>query len=176
MISCNRDRFIPQINKVSAWCVIDVFFLLETYCVLRPFAASKTYSPCCVASFSAQKHLSGSSNTSLIALLSMSPRYLFSLVLLGLIVLLSGGFYLWVLRYVCTGGCQPVAVYCESEALAGIVWSQVKWKNKTMTTGDLWYFFLRLHKSKLRLFLKKAKHQVWNSINCESWNTWRLQV
>lgn len=61
-----------------------------------------------------------------------APRSLISLVLLGLTVLLSANFYLWVLRYVCAGSCQPVAVDCESQTLAGIVSSQVKQKpNKT---------------------------------------------
>lgn len=96
-------------------------FILDTNCILKPLAAIKKRSSSSVASISAQKSSSESSNTSLIMLLRMSPRSLISLVLLCLTVLLSGGFYLWVLRYVCTGSCLPAAVDCESETLAGIV-------------------------------------------------------
>lgn len=74
-----------------------------------------------LSSFSAQKSSSESSNTFLVMLFGMSPRSLISLTLLALTVLLSAAFYLWVLRYVCTGCCRPVAVDCESETLAGIV-------------------------------------------------------
>ena len=52
---------------------------------------------------------------------TMSLQSLVSLLLLGLTVILSTCIYLWVLRYVCIGCCQPVAVGCESEALAGMV-------------------------------------------------------
>lgn len=70
--------------------------------------------------FLAQK----SGNDSMSTSLGISPQSLISLVLLGLTVVLSGSIYMWVLRYVCIGCCQPVAVDCESEALAGMVWSQ----------------------------------------------------
>lgn len=76
------------------------------------------------ASFSAQKSSDYSINTSFGIPFSMSPQSLISLVLLGLTVVLSGGIYMWVLRYVCIGCFQPVAVDCESEALAGMVWNQ----------------------------------------------------
>lgn len=56
-----------------------------------------------------------------LAMFSMSPQSLVSLLLLGLTLILSACIYLWVLRYVCIGCCQPVAVGCESEALAGMV-------------------------------------------------------
>lgn len=132
-----RYDFVSQMNKVSLlicqWCscsVVFFFFKLETCCVLKPFAANEQVLFCRVASLSAQKPVNDSNNTSLIMLLSMSPRSLISLVLLGLTVLLSGSFYLWVLRYVCAGSCKPVAVDCESETLAGIVWSPVKFIKK----------------------------------------------
>ncbi|MEQ2286258.1 hypothetical protein AMECASPLE_000574 [Ameca splendens] len=44
-----------------------------------------------------------------------------SLLLLALTVTLSGTVYLWILRYVCIGCVQPVAVGPESEALAVMV-------------------------------------------------------
>lgn len=53
----------------------------------------------------------------------LSPQSLISLLLLGLTVTLSGSVYLWILRYVCLGCCQPVAVGPETEALAVMVWS-----------------------------------------------------
>ncbi|CAJ1085872.1 hypothetical protein INR49_017200 [Xyrichtys novacula] len=61
-------------------------------------------------------HLSraqGSSDNSFntfIMLFSLSPQSFASLLLLGLTVVLSGSIYLWVLRYICLGCCQPVAV------------------------------------------------------------------
>lgn len=62
-----------------------------------------------------------SDDTSLIMLFSLNPQFLISLLLLGLTVVLSGCIYLWVLRYVCIGCCQPFAVSSELEALDGIV-------------------------------------------------------
>ncbi|KAG7221431.1 hypothetical protein INR49_017200 [Caranx melampygus] len=52
---------------------------------------------------------------------SMSPQSIISLLLLGLTVVLSGSIYIWVLRYVCIGCCQPIAVSAESETLAVMV-------------------------------------------------------
>ncbi|KAM7366489.1 hypothetical protein PAMP_015927 [Pampus punctatissimus] len=69
----------------------------------------------------AQKPSDDSFHTSLIMLFSVSPQSLISLLLLGLTVVLSGSVYLWVLRYICIGCCQPVAVDPESEALGGMV-------------------------------------------------------
>ncbi|KAK5848229.1 hypothetical protein PBY51_005861 [Eleginops maclovinus] len=60
-----------------------------------------------------------SNNTSM--LFSAGPQSLVSLLLLSLTVVLSSCIYFWVLRYVCIGCCQPVAVGCESEALADMV-------------------------------------------------------
>lgn len=54
-------------------------------------------------------------------LFSMSPQSLISLLLLGLTAVLSGNIDLRVLRYVCIGCRQPIAVGSESEALAWIV-------------------------------------------------------
>ncbi|KAF6728230.1 hypothetical protein FQA47_004320 [Oryzias melastigma] len=51
----------------------------------------------------------------------LSPQTLISFLLLGLTVTLSGSVYIWILRYVCIGCCQPVAVGPESEALAVMV-------------------------------------------------------
>ncbi|KAK7176726.1 hypothetical protein R3I93_000841 [Phoxinus phoxinus] len=48
------------------------------------------------------------------------PSYL-SLILLVLAVGLSGSVYLCVLRYICTGCCQPVVVGPEDESMSGIV-------------------------------------------------------
>ncbi|XP_067381187.1 ras-related protein Rab-38 isoform X2 [Channa argus] len=67
------------------------------------------------------KHSDDSIPTSLIMLFSMNPQSLFSLLLLMLSVVLSGSIYLWVLRYVCIGCCQPFTVGTESEALVGMV-------------------------------------------------------
>ncbi|KAI4808299.1 hypothetical protein KUCAC02_000363 [Chaenocephalus aceratus] len=44
-----------------------------------------------------------------------------SLLLLILTVVMSSCIYVWVLRFVCIGCCQPVAVGCESDALADMV-------------------------------------------------------
>ncbi|MED6282717.1 hypothetical protein CHARACLAT_001307 [Characodon lateralis] len=51
----------------------------------------------------------------------LSSQSLVSLLLLALTVTLSGTVYLWILRYVCIGCVQPVAVGPESEALAVMV-------------------------------------------------------
>ncbi|KAK9971436.1 hypothetical protein ABG768_024802 [Culter alburnus] len=48
------------------------------------------------------------------------PSYL-SLILLALTVGLSGSVYLCVLRYICTGCCQPVVVGPEDESMSGVV-------------------------------------------------------
>uniref|UniRef100_A0A8P4K953 Ras-related protein Rab n=1 Tax=Dicentrarchus labrax TaxID=13489 RepID=A0A8P4K953_DICLA len=69
----------------------------------------------------AQKSSDDSIHTSLVMLFSMSPQSLISLLLLALTVVLSGSIYLWVLRYVCVGSCQPIAVGSESQVLAGMV-------------------------------------------------------
>ncbi|GAA6222668.1 ras-related protein Rab-38-like [Lates japonicus] len=69
----------------------------------------------------AQNSSDDSIYTSLIMLLSVSPQSLISLLLLGLTVILSSVVYIWVLRYICVGCCQPIPVGTESEALAGIV-------------------------------------------------------
>ncbi|KAA8582678.1 hypothetical protein FQN60_006349, partial [Etheostoma spectabile] len=58
--------------------------------------------------------------TSLVMLFSLNPQFFVSLLLLGLTVVLSGCIYLWVLRYICIGCCQPFAVGSESEVLNGI--------------------------------------------------------
>lgn len=52
---------------------------------------------------------------------SSSPSMLLSLLLLGLGVTLSGGVYLWVLRYVCVGCCQPIVATEDAEFLGRIV-------------------------------------------------------
>ncbi|KAK5893286.1 hypothetical protein CgunFtcFv8_006173 [Champsocephalus gunnari] len=44
-----------------------------------------------------------------------------SLLLLILTVVMSSCIYVWVLRFVCIVCCQPVAVGCESDALADMV-------------------------------------------------------
>lgn len=62
-----------------------------------------------------------SSDDSIDTSLVMSPRSLISLMLLAVTAVLSGGIYLWVLRYVCIGCCQPIAAGSKSEALAGMV-------------------------------------------------------
>lgn len=49
-------------------------------------------------------------------LFGSSPESLLGLLLLGLTVILSGGVYLWVLRYVCVGCCS-IAVAREPELL-----------------------------------------------------------
>lgn len=48
------------------------------------------------------------------------PSYL-SLILLALTVGLSGSVYLCVLRYICTGCCQPVVVRPEDDSMSGVV-------------------------------------------------------
>lgn len=48
------------------------------------------------------------------------PSYL-SLILLALTMGLSGSVYLCVLRYICTGCCQPVVVGPEDESMSGVV-------------------------------------------------------
>ncbi|KAM3590990.1 uncharacterized protein V6R79_020270 [Siganus canaliculatus] len=63
----------------------------------------------------------GSMHTTLEMLFSMSPQSLASLLLMVLTLILSGSIYLWVLRYVCIGCCQPIAVGTESDVLAGMV-------------------------------------------------------
>lgn len=52
---------------------------------------------------------------------SLSGEYFMSLVMLGLTVILSGIIYLWVLRYICIGCCQPVSVGAEPEELDGMM-------------------------------------------------------
>ncbi|TMS02102.1 hypothetical protein E3U43_007642 [Larimichthys crocea] len=69
----------------------------------------------------AQKPSDDSIPTSLVMLFSTSPQSLISLLLLVLTVVLSGGIYLCVLRYVCIGCCEPIVVGCEPESLAGMV-------------------------------------------------------
>ncbi|XP_040924965.1 ras-related protein Rab-32 isoform X5 [Betta splendens] len=65
------------------------------------------------------KQADGSTHSPVIMLLNLQS--LVSLLLLGLSVVLSASIYLWVLRYVCIGCCQPIAVGAESEALVGLV-------------------------------------------------------
>ncbi|TWW63533.1 hypothetical protein D4764_03G0005410 [Takifugu flavidus] len=50
-----------------------------------------------------------------------SASMLLSFLLLGLTVTLSGGVYLWVLRYVCIGCCQPIVATKDVEFLERIV-------------------------------------------------------
>lgn len=50
-----------------------------------------------------------------------SPSMLLSFLLLGLTVTLSGGVYLWVLRYVCVGCCQPIVATKDAEFLERMV-------------------------------------------------------
>lgn len=50
-----------------------------------------------------------------------SPEWLLGLLLLGLTVALSGGIYLWALRYVCIGCIQPIAVPKDPELWERIV-------------------------------------------------------
>ncbi|CAB1416189.1 unnamed protein product [Pleuronectes platessa] len=68
-----------------------------------------------------QKPSEDSVLSSLVTLISVSPQSIVSFLLLALTVLLSGTVYLWILRYVCHGCCDPVAVGVESEALAVVV-------------------------------------------------------
>lgn len=51
-----------------------------------------------------------------------------SLILLVLTVGLSGSVYLCVLRYICTGCCQPVVVGPEDESISGVVWLQLSFR------------------------------------------------
>ncbi len=85
-------------------------------------ACSKvSFSPPLLLLLLAEKSSDDSFHHSLFKLFSTSPQSFISLLLLGVTVVLSGSIYLWVLRYVCIGCCQPISISPESEILPGMV-------------------------------------------------------
>ncbi|XP_077598495.1 uncharacterized protein LOC144213775 isoform X2 [Stigmatopora nigra] len=64
----------------------------------------------------AHKASEESFQASLVMFLGGGPQSVLSLLLLAVTVTLSVVIYLWVLRYICIGCCQPVAVGIDPEA------------------------------------------------------------
>lgn len=163
-MACDHDWSSWRI--ISGWLRLHSLFLHLLYKTLKRFFEKSVNLS--VFLYLAQQHSNDSTHTSFIMVFSRNPQSLISLLLLGLSVVLSGSIYLWVLRFVCIGCCQPVTVSAETEALVAMVWSHQGWflsfKGKNDHPAPVkWLRLLQRWDYKIRATVSRVKYQpvVW---------------